>query len=312
MNLVQALRYFLHEAAVSLVRSWKVSALAVLTIAVSLFVGGALMLLTSNLSDLVSRWRAQAKLVVYLTPEATADAVSELITEARAHPGVVGVESISAQTARARFERSFPSLDRLVEGWKEEPLPASVEISFDPARIGAEELAAWAEELRGRPEAALVDDDRDWLSQLSAMIAVGRGVGLGLGAVLLGAAVFTIASVIRLTAYLYHEEITIMRIVGATEFFIRGPFYLEGLLQGLLGGVLAVAALYGAHAAAVARVAGSVWGELIIDRFLGLPQVLFLIALGGAAGLAGAVLSLRRESLGAPPDSEVDWPQEAS
>jgi cell division transport system permease protein len=129
--------------------------------------------------------------------------------------------------------------------------------------------------------------------------------------VLLSAAVFTIASVIRLTAYLYHEEILIMRLVGATEFFIRGPFFLEGLLQGLLGGVVAVVALYGAHALALAQAARSVWGGLLLGDFLGFGQQIFLVALGALAGLAGAVLSLRRESLGAPTEASPEWSQES-
>lgn len=312
MNWVQALRYFLREATVSLARSWKVSVLAVVTIAVSLFVGGALLLLTSNLSNLVSQWRSQAKLVIYLAPQASSEGIAQLMTDLRSRSGVEDVELVTAEVARERFQRSFPSLEELVEGWQEEPLPASIEVAFDPTRLSSDELASWTEELRQREEAAMVDDDRDWLAQLAAIIAVGRGVGLGLGAVLLGAAVFTIASVIRLTAYLYHEEITIMRVVGATEFFIRGPFYLEGMLQGLVGGAVAMAALYGAHTIARARATSSVWGQLILGGFLTWGQLLFLVGLGAAAGLTGAVLSLRRESLGAPPDSEVEWPQESA
>lgn len=311
MNILQALRYFLHEAAVSLVRSWKVSTLAVLTIAVSLFVGGALMLITANLSSLVDQWQAQAKIVLYLDSQASAEGVAELRRETEALPWVVGVEEVDAATARRRFQRSFPSLQELVEDWQEEPLPGSLEISFDAGATDSGTLSAWIETIADHPVTDMVDDDRDWLAQLSALVAVGRGIGLGLGAVLLSAAVFTIASVIRLTAYLYHEEILIMRLVGATEFFIRGPFYLEGLLQGLLGGVMAVAALYGAHALALAQAARSVWGGLLLGGFLGLGQQLFLIALGALAGLAGAVLSLRRESLGAPTEASPEWSQES-
>ena len=82
----------------------------------------------------------------------------------------------------------------------------------------------------------MVDDDRDWVAQLEGVLQVIGAVGLGVVAVLMVAAIFTIASVIRLTAYLYRDEIGVMRLVGATELFIRGPFYVEGLLQGLLGG----------------------------------------------------------------------------
>jgi cell division transport system permease protein len=187
----------------------------------------------------------------------------------------------------------------LVEGWSEDPLPASYEIAYDPARVAAAEVAAYAAALRARPEVSMVDDDREWLRQLEAVIAVVRGVGLTLGAVLLGAAVFTIASIIRLTAYLYGEEIAILRLVGGTEFFIRGPFYLEGVLQGLAGGLIAAAALFAAHALVRARAASSLVAWVLAGRFLPWPQVAALVGLGLAAGLLGAVLSLRREKLAA-------------
>jgi cell division transport system permease protein len=129
------------------------------------------------------------------------------------------------------------------------------------------------------------------------VVAVVRAVGLALVGGLLGAAIFTIASVIRLTAYLHHEEIGIMRLVGATEFFIRGPFYAEGLLQGLIGGALAGGALFGVYAALHARRQGSLFSSVLALDFLSPQQVAFLVLLGAAAGLFGAVASLRRETL---------------
>jgi len=118
-----------------------------------------------------------------------------------------------------------------------------------------------------------------------------------LSAVLLGAAIFTIASVVRLTAFLYREEIAIMRLVGATEFYIRGPFYVEGLLQGILGSVLSLAGLYGAYAALNPTLEESLVASVMATRFLAWPQLLLLVGLGGVAGLAGAIASLGRESL---------------
>ncbi|HRC84086.1 MAG TPA: FtsX-like permease family protein, partial [Thermoanaerobaculia bacterium] len=159
--------------------------------------------------------------------------------------------------------------------------------------------AGWAAQLEARPGVDLVDDDRDWVSQLTAVLAVGRALGLCLGLVLLAGAVFTIASVVRLTAYLYSDEIAIMRLVGATEFFIRGPFYAEGLLQGLFGGLLATGALAAAFELAKARVASTLWGSMLLGRFLSPLELAGLVAFGTLAGLAGAVISLRRERLGA-------------
>jgi cell division transport system permease protein len=298
VKFLQALRYFFREAVVNLFRGWKVSLLAVLTIAVSLFIGGAFLLVSGNLAASVERWRGEMRVVIYLRPETSEAELRRLAAEASQGPGVSSVEPVSAQAARKRFQEVFPSLSDLVAGWEDEPLPASLELGLDPRSTpqtsGRE---AWLDGWRKRPEVTLVDDDREWLGQLEALVAVVRAVGLALVAGLLSAALFTIASVIRLTAYLHHEETEIMRLVGATEFFIRGPFYVEGMLQGLIGGLVASGALWGVYELVHAKSRGSLFSTLLALDFLSPEQVAFLVALGGAAGLFGAVISLRREAL---------------
>jgi cell division transport system permease protein len=296
LNLLQALRYFCHEAAVNLLRSWKVSLLAVLTIAVSLFFGGAFLLVSGNLSASVERWRGEMRAVIYLKPDTPEADLQRLAAEAARQPGVKSVQPVTPAAARQRFQEIFPGLADLVAGWQDEPLPASLEVGFDPA-AAAQARTAWLDGWRHRPEVSLVDDDREWLGQLETVVAVVRAVGLALVGGLLGAAIFTIASVIRLTAYLHHEEISILRLVGSTEFFIRGPFYVEGLLQGLLGGLVASGALWGVYQFLHTRGRGSLVSAVLALDFLKLQDVAFLVLLGGAAGLFGAVASLRREAL---------------
>lgn len=297
MSFLQAILYFVREALVNLARGWKVSLVAVLTIAVSLFVGGAFLLVSSNLLASVERWRGEMRLVIYLQPETPGPVVQALAAEAGRGPGVAAVEVVSAEAARRRFQEAFPSLSDLVEGLGDEPLPASLEISLaDPAQRPPE-LRAWADGWRRRPEVSMVDDDREWLGQLEAVVAVLRAVGLTLGVGLLTAAVFTIGSVIRLTAYLHSDEISILRLVGATEFYIRGPFYAEGLLQGLLGGVLASGTLWAGHTALRLRNPDALLTRVLAAEALTVGQVAALVALGAAAGLLGAIASLRRERL---------------
>jgi cell division transport system permease protein len=298
VNALQALRYFFREAAVNLLRSWKVSLLAVLTIAVSVFIGGAFLLVSENLSASVERWRGEMRVVVYLKPETSEADLRRLAAEAARAPGVVAVEPVTAAAARRRFQQIFPSLSDLVADAQEEPLPASLEIGLDPRTAGSVPgREAWLAGWRARPEVTLIDDDREWLGQLATAVAVVRAVGLALVAGLLGAAIFTIASVIRLTAYLHSEETGIMRLVGATEFFIRGPFYAEGMLQGLIGGLVAGGALWGGFLVLHARSRGSLFSSVLALDFLTAREVVFLVLLGGAAGLFGAVASLRREAL---------------
>jgi cell division transport system permease protein len=293
----RAFAYFFREAVVNLARSWKISLVAVSTIGVSLFIGGALLMLLGNLQRLVGDWRREAKVIVYLRPQVVPGADAALLGAVRRPPWVTGVQPVTAAEARQRFARYFPSVAELVQGWGEEPLPASLEVAFDPGRVEQRAFDSWLASLRRSPTVAMVDDDRDWVEQLDGVLRVIGAVGLGIVAVLLLAATFTIASVIRLTAYLYRDEIGIMRLVGATELFIRGPFYVEGLLQGVLGGALAVGGLYGGYLLLVSHaprnwLAGALTGTFLLPR-----DQLLLVVLGAVAGLAGAVVSLRREDV---------------
>lgn len=299
MSLAQALAYFSREALLSLVRSWKVSLLALLTITVSIFLAGVFLLVSTNLQRLIDRWQGESRIVVYLQPETRLtdfDRVRSLVAD---QPWVEQLDAVSAEDARERFRETFPSMADLLEGWTEEPLPPSFEATLDWQELDAASLDGWIAGLREDSAVSMVDDDRDWLAQLQTVIVVLRGLGLLLGGILLATAVFTIASVIRLTAYLYREEIAVMRLVGATEFFIRGPFYVEGLIQGLAGALLALFALWLSHLALLGQTGGRMMTSAMATEFLSTWQSLALIGLGGLAGLVGAVTSLHREDLGA-------------
>lgn len=297
MTLLGALAYFLREALVNLVRGWKTSLVAILTIAVSLLLGGAFLLASRNLLESVERWRREMRIVVYLKPGTPDPVLARLTAEAGRAPWVASAQAVTSAAARARFRETFPGLSDLVEGWEEEPLPPSIEVSLKGDLRGSAEARTWIAAWRQRPEVEMVDDDREWLGQLETLVALGRGIGLTLAGVLLGAAIFTTGSVIRLTAFLHQEEISILRLVGATEFYIRGPFYTEGLLQGLIGGGLATGGLYLLYQAAAARRAASLVASVLTTGFLAPGQIAFLVLLGGGAGLLGAVASLRRERL---------------
>lgn len=294
MSFFQALVYFFREAGVNLVRSLKISLLAIFTIAVSLYVGGLFLWISGNLAQRVEEWRREAKVIVYLDPEASLEEVDRLRNLAGEPAWATEVRRVTPEEARERFRELFPQLSELVSDRAENPLPASFEIRYRTEAAGEEELEAWTESLRASPAADLVDDDRDWLAQLDTVVRLVRTVGLALGAVLLTAAVFTTASVIRLSAYIHRDEISIMRLVGATEFFIRGPFYTEGLLQGLVGAGVAVLALFGTHRMLLGE-GDTLVVSLLTARFLAPPLIGILLGLGGLAGLAGALVSLRRE-----------------
>ena len=298
MSLLRIFSYFLGEAAISLWRSWKVSLLAILTIAMSIFIGGTFLLLSGNLSRVVENWRQEAKIIVYLQSSVAAD-VERVRALASQPEWVSSVHEVSGPEAEARFRETFPSVQELLKSWENEPLPASLELAFEPTLASEQVFAAWLDRLRSDPAVIMVDEDRDWLRQLDAFIGILRGVGVAVGLALLGAAVITIGSVIRLTAYLYRDEIAVMRLVGATELYIRGPFFFEGLIQGLLGGLVAVLGLYAAFLSLNPKGTTVLLGTVLVDRFLPWQAILALLGVATLTGCIGAILSLRREDLAA-------------
>ena len=309
MTFLQAVVYFLREASSNLIRSWKISLLAISTIALSLFLAGVFLLVSGNLRQLIAGWGEESKIVVYLETAVPDVEKKRLLSLLGQSPWVLHIEAVTAETARERFEQAFPSLSSLLDGWGDDPLPPTLEVVLDRQReIDRDTFDAWIGELSEDPTVAMVDDDRDWLSQLEAVVFALEALGMILGGLLLATAVFTISSVIRLTAYLYRDEIAVMRLVGATEFFIRGPFYMEGLLQGLAGGTGAVMALAGTHSVMTVRYSEATL-SLLAARFLSPVELLSLVALGGLAGAVGAIASLRRETLGQTAETP-EWAEE--
>lgn len=301
MNLAQALLYFLREASKNLVRGWSVSLVAVFSIAVSLITGGAFLLLSANVSALLEEWSSRARLVVYLEEGISSEERIAVEQRLASGPAVEAWEEVTPQAAAERLLDSFPSLAPLLQDRSDVPLPASLEVQVDRGAARGEVWDAWWSGLAALPGVEGVDDDRDWIRQMESLVGVARGLGALFGAVLLAAAVLTIASVVRLTVFLHRDEVATLRLVGATEFFIRGPFYAEGLLEGLAGGGLALLALAGLHAwlrDAVPALAGS---GALLSQFLPPLEAAALILLGGLAGLLGSLLSVRREDLGGEP-----------
>ncbi|HET7705328.1 MAG TPA: permease-like cell division protein FtsX, partial [Thermoanaerobaculia bacterium] len=202
---------------------------------------------------------------------------------------------VTREEALKRFREYFASVSNLVSQLDENPFPPSFEIEVTPAFIQSpafnQEMAA----VRASPGVEYVQFDWDWLARMRRLVDVINLAGLIAGGILAIAAAFTIANVIRLTMMLYREEIEIMRLVGATERLIRGPFLVEGILQGTLGGALAVGLLYAAFLAVRNTLdpSQSLLFGFLVGTFLPWQKIAMLVAGGTLAGWFGSWLSVR-------------------
>ena len=293
MALLRAFSYFVSEALTSLWRSRLVNAVSIGTIAVSLFVLGAFLTVASALSGLVTRWTETIQVIVYLE-DATPDRVREsLENRLREDPAVASLQFVGREEALARFRGMFRDLSSLPEDLGENPFPASLEVNLRAERQSAVEVERLAKAFTGVPGVREIQYDLLWIERLSTGVRLVRVVGAFLGGILVLAAVFTISNVIRLTIYAREDELDIMRLVGATRAYVKGPFVAEGVIQGGLGGLAASFLLWTALAWLSRDLQVS---DLLPHATLSLssPLAALLVAGGMSVGLVGSLLSLSR------------------
>ena len=293
---MRALKYFLNEAAESLLRSWRSAALAILTITAGLFVLGFFLMVNNNLQRVVGRWSEAAEMSVYLKDDTTKEQVQALQTIVEQSGLSDQRQYLSKADALARFREDFPDLAGATERLERNPLPASLEVRLGPkARTATAAVDDLAARLGSEPGVADVRYDRRWLSRLGSAVRVVRTVGLAIVALLAVAAALTVANVVRLAAYARRDEIEIMQLVGAPFAFIRGPFVAEGILQGGAGAVLAIVLLWAIF------LTGKAWyGQLALEglglttlTFLPFGVLLTLVAGGMLLGCVGGLIVAR-------------------
>jgi cell division transport system permease protein len=287
--------YFVREAFRRLWVSKRTSFVSVAMIAMSLFILGGFMLVSENLERAVTRWQGKSRVNVYLEIEATPDQIHSIDAYLASRPDLHIRRFITREQALARFRSYFASLSGVVGQLDENPFPASFEVEVTPAIVQSRAFDQEMKTLRSLPAVEQVQFDWEWVRRLRRIIDLVNAVGLTAGGILALAAAFTIANVIRLTMLTYREEIEIMRLVGATERIIRGPFLIEGILQGTIGGIVAVALLLGTFELARRALAPSsalLWSFLFVS-FLPWQKVTAIILGGTLAGWFGSWLSVR-------------------
>ena len=142
------------------------------------------------------------------------------------------------------LEQKMPERKELLRGLPRNPLPASLEIRLRGEYQNSEGVQSLVKKLRGTPAIEELQYGSDWLDRFSAFMALLKVLGWSLGGLLLAATIFVISNTIRLNIFARRDEIEIMRSVGATGLVHPRPFYLEGILQGVLGAAFALAMLF--------------------------------------------------------------------
>lgn len=209
---------------------------------------------------------------------------------------VKNVRYVSSKQALERFQNNFPELQRIIENLQINPFPSSLETTIKEEYLSSEKTLAFIQEMRGMKGIEDIQFNREWVERMQSLSRLARAIGFFLGGILILASFFIISNVIKLNVIARKAEIEILRLVGASNVFIRMPFLMEGLILGMLGGLISLFLLFllvkffplylGASLGAL--------NELIHFRYLSLYQIILLIAGGAIIGFLGSLSSLSR------------------
>jgi cell division transport system permease protein len=294
MRTASKLLYFGRTALRGLGASPVTSAVAIVTIGVSLVLVGAFSLLLRNMEELLDRFGDDLHVTAFLDEGLPESARRELVALVRTVEGVERVRLVSEQEALERFRAGVGRGAAFLEGLDENPLPASLEITLVSERRSAAGMQVVVESLEGLPGIDDLSSGRDWVEGYLRAVALIRGLGIGLGAILTLATLLIVANTIRLAVFARRDELEILSLVGASRAFVSTPFLLEGILQGAAGGMLALLLLFALFRLVLP---GFEFGlEFVLGgltpRFFTGTEALWLVAGGASLGLIGSGAAL--------------------
>ena len=274
------------EAMLTFKRAPLLSVLSVTTIAFSLFVLGLFGLVVVNLQDALHSVEERVEIVAYILPGTPIEATAQALKDVEAFPEVQSATYVSEEEALTRARAELVEFRDVLRELERNPLPASIEIKLKPGFRDADHVAAVAERMSGF---GFVDDvrfGREWVENVDRLRGLAAAVGLVVGAAFAVVAIIIIGTTIRMAVLQRSREIAIMRLVGATDGFVRRPFLLQGAIKGLLGGAVALGLSFVAY--------------LLINRYLlqssffTQEEALAIVAFGALIGLLGSATSVGR------------------
>ena len=283
------MRLLFREALLPFRRLALLSVLSITTIAFSLFTVGLFGLVAVDLRAALRGLEARVEIVAFVLRGTPPETITVAAQDVATFPEVQSVDYVSEDQALERARRDLVEFRDAYRDIQTNPLPASLEIRLKEGYRDAAHAEVVADRLRSFPFVEDVRFGREWVQRLDHLRNIAGVLGLIIGAVFAAVAMVIIGVTIRMTMLQRAREIRIMRLVGATNWFIRGPFLLEGALKGLFGGVLAILLCYGGFAI-FARSAPAFSGL----EFFRPGQILLIVAFGVLLGLVASLFSVGR------------------
>ncbi len=212
--------------------------ISVMTIAISIGILGIFLIVFLNLNGFLASWNQHVQLIVYLDDEVSSAQKKDLESLFKSNLNIQSLEEVSKERAWQEFKSNQADGKGIDLDFN--PLPASYKIRFKDFENRSSHISAFAIKIGSRPGVESVEYGEKWIARFENFMVFCRVLLLGVGGLLGGGLVLIISNTIRLSIYSRHDEIELMLLIGATPRFVKIPFLLEGILQGLSGSLLSL------------------------------------------------------------------------
>ncbi|MBC8456510.1 MAG: ABC transporter permease [Deltaproteobacteria bacterium] len=287
-------RYFVRQALANIFKNRLGHLIGVGTMAIAFLIFNTFILVFVNLNHWTKEWGRSMSMSVYFKGEPDRIALENIKKELLHFHGVTIKRFISKDDAMESLRRRLGDKAGLLDGLKENPLPACLEIILSRDKSGD----SLPYQLKTRLEKIDIVDEvqysQEWISRFQAIMEAIKLIGMVFGGLLFLAALFIITNTIKLTIYARKDEIEILKLVGATNRFVKIPFLIEGSIQGFLGGLIALIVLFLIYIIVISRVDLRVGFASLDIIFLSPQFILFLLIISGIIGFIGSTISLGR------------------
>jgi len=286
--------YFFKQALVNIMSNRGIHTVGLSTMIVSILIFGAFLLLFVNFNNWIQGWGHSLSVSVYLRDginRATRDEVASFI---KSLPRAEIKRFISKKGALRDLKNALGTHSGLLEGLSKNPLPASFEVVFKDIEGHKTDPQVIKKELEKVEGVQEVQYSEEWLKQFEGLMNMVKLIGFIIGGLLCMGVLFIVTNTIKLTIYSRRDEIEILKLVGATDWFVKTPFLLEGMIQGLVSGLLALLVLFSGYLILSAKKMHFLGLALLDFMFLPQEYVLSLFIISIALGLGGSFIAVGR------------------
>jgi cell division transport system permease protein len=294
MGKLRLWRYYFQHAFASILGNRLIYLISTGTISISILLFAAFVLLSINFSNWVQGWQKSLSMSVYLKDGTDDQAKQRIKTAIERLPGAEIKGYISKERALRELEETLGPQAGLLEGLTKNPLPASYEVVFRNGSLKREDLRKIKESMEKVEGVDEVQYSEQWIEQFEGLVYMTKILGIIIGGLLCVAVLFIVTNTIKLAIYSRRDEIEIYKLVGATDWFVKTPFLIEGAIQGLMGAAIALSILFVAYALFTVRTV-QLFGLPVMDIiFLTSGHIALILFLGLVLGLLGSFVAIGR------------------